>query len=85
MKLNDDQLQKLQERNKLLDILENQGQQIVVVGDTSSGKSTTINFLLGYPFNFVAQGIGTRRPCVMTLTPDPTRKEVLFPNSFPKT
>lgn len=84
MKLNDDQLQKLQERNKLLDILENQGQQIVVVGDTSSGKSTTINFLLGYPFNFVAQGIGTRRPCVMTLTPDPTRKEVLFRTRFQK-
>ena len=57
----------MQDRNKLLDILENQGQQIVprhgshfctwqdgekrcsntevVVGDTSSGKSTTINFL----------------------------------------
>lgn len=82
--LNEAQLAKLQDRNKLLDILENQGQQIVVVGDTSSGKSTTINFLLGYPFNFVAQGIGTRRPCVMTLTPDPLREEVSFQVKFQK-
>ncbi|CAJ1361109.1 unnamed protein product [Effrenium voratum] len=82
--LDPEQLSKLQDRNKLLDILENQGQQIVVVGDTSSGKSTTINFLLGYPFNFVAQGIGTRRPCVMTLTPDPEREKVLFRTKFQK-
>jgi len=82
--LEPEQLSKLQDRNKLLDILENQGQQIVVVGDTSSGKSTTINFLLGYPFNFVAQGIGTRRPCVMTLTPDPEREKVLFRTKFQK-
>jgi len=82
--LDPEQLSKLQDRNKLLDILENQGQQIVVVGDTSSGKSTTINFLLGYPFNFVAQGIGTRRPCVMTLTPDPDREKVLFRTKFQK-
>eukprot|EP00442_Polarella_glacialis_P052124 CAMPEP_0115160346 /NCGR_PEP_ID=MMETSP0227-20121206/70755_1 /TAXON_ID=89957 /ORGANISM="Polarella glacialis, Strain CCMP 1383" /LENGTH=1360 /DNA_ID=CAMNT_0002572235 /DNA_START=111 /DNA_END=4191 /DNA_ORIENTATION=+ len=82
--MSESQLAKLQERNKLLDILENQGQQIVVVGDTSSGKSTTINFLLGYPFNFVAQGIGTRRPCVMTLTPDPNQNEVVFRTRFQK-
>lgn len=82
--LSQDQLAKLQERNKLLDVLENQGQQIVVVGDTSSGKSTTINFLLGYPFNFVAQGVGTRRPCVMTLTPDPEREKVQFRVRFQK-
>lgn len=84
VQLGPNQLRKLQDRNKLLDILENQGQQIVVVGDTSSGKSTTINFLLGYPFNFVAPGIGTRRPCVMTMIPDPSRREVLFRVKFAK-
>eukprot|EP00930_Biecheleria_cincta_P033051 TRINITY_DN2289_c0_g2_i1.p1 TRINITY_DN2289_c0_g2~~TRINITY_DN2289_c0_g2_i1.p1 ORF type:complete len:1642 (-),score=322.61 TRINITY_DN2289_c0_g2_i1:205-5130(-) len=61
-----------------------QSQQIVVVGDTSSGKSTTVNFLLGYPISYVAQGIGTRRPCVITLTPDPHREAVLFQVKFQK-
>ena len=39
------------------------------------GVSSGSNPRLGYPFNFVAQGIGTRRPCVMTLTPDPEREK----------
>jgi hypothetical protein len=38
-------------------------------------KSADCQLRLGYPFNFVAQGIGTRRPCVMTLTPDPEREK----------
>ncbi|CAE7297259.1 unnamed protein product [Symbiodinium sp. CCMP2592] len=84
-KVSDEQRLKLQDLNKLLDIsVEHKGQQIVVVGDTSAGKSTTINFLLGYPFNFVARGIGTRRPCVMTLTKHPDYDLVHFKVKFEK-
>ncbi len=53
------ELSRIFKKNALLDVLGNEGQQIVVVGDTSTGKSTVINFLLGFPINFEASGIGT--------------------------
>lgn len=57
----------LQKKNCLLNVLgEDGGGNIVVCGDTSVGKSTVINFLLGFPLNLEAMGVGTRRPCVLS-------------------
>jgi hypothetical protein len=76
------QIVKLKQKNSLLNTLENKGTQIAVVGDTSTGKSTTINFLLGFPVNFEASGIGTRRPCVICQEFDPKADDMHFRVAF---
>lgn len=78
------ELSRIFKKNALLDVLGNEGQQIVVVGDTSTGKSTVINFLLGFPINFEASGIGTRRPCVLTQVQKMGQKTVQFSARFCK-
>eukprot|EP00928_Gymnodinium_smaydae_P098252 TRINITY_DN9099_c0_g6_i1.p1 TRINITY_DN9099_c0_g6~~TRINITY_DN9099_c0_g6_i1.p1 ORF type:complete len:1568 (+),score=478.91 TRINITY_DN9099_c0_g6_i1:74-4705(+) len=74
----DQELVKITQKNTLLNVLGNEGQQISIVGDTSVGKSTTINFLLGFPINFEAGGVGTRRPCVISQVYAPDREEVKY-------
>lgn len=74
----------LMQKNALLDLVESRGSQIVVTGDTSVGKSTTINFMLGFPINFEAAGIGTRRPCVLSQVYEKGRTKVLFTVRFVK-
>jgi len=78
------QIEQLKTKNNLLNTLENRGTQIAVVGDTSTGKSTTINFLLGFPVNFEAAGIGTRRPCVICQEYDETCEKIKFKVVFTK-
>lgn len=59
------------ELNKLLDPEEREKlkiRQVVLCGDTSSGKSTIANFLLGCNINHVGLGVATRRPCVIRVT-----------------
>eukprot|EP00928_Gymnodinium_smaydae_P098251 TRINITY_DN9099_c0_g5_i1.p1 TRINITY_DN9099_c0_g5~~TRINITY_DN9099_c0_g5_i1.p1 ORF type:complete len:1560 (+),score=370.82 TRINITY_DN9099_c0_g5_i1:106-4785(+) len=73
-----EELVKITQKNTLLNVLGNEGQQISIVGDTSVGKSTTINFLLGFPINFEAGGVGTRRPCVISQVYAPEREEVKY-------
>jgi len=68
-------------KNKMLDILED-GEQIVVCGDTSVGKSTIVNFLLQFPINHTSGGIGTRRPTVVNMVPDPLCSTPLFKVTF---
>jgi len=66
-----DQQEMLNRKNELLNVLGNDaGAQAVALGDTSSGKSTTLNFLFGFPINKESDGICTRRPCVMTMKPN---------------
>lgn len=84
MQITADQEKKIAKKNLLVNAMGTEGQQIVVVGDTSTGKSTTINFLLGYPINFEAAGIGTRRPCVIAQEMDPSAEEVVYKIYFPK-
>eukprot|EP00928_Gymnodinium_smaydae_P037353 TRINITY_DN2594_c0_g1_i1.p1 TRINITY_DN2594_c0_g1~~TRINITY_DN2594_c0_g1_i1.p1 ORF type:complete len:1500 (+),score=432.19 TRINITY_DN2594_c0_g1_i1:106-4605(+) len=79
------ELQQLNQKNALLDVLDSSaGQQIVVVGDTSVGKSSMINFMLGYPINFESAQIGTRRPCIISQVCDPEREDVVFEVKFCK-
>ena len=69
----------LQTKNCLLNVLgEDGGGSIVVCGDTSVGKSTVINFLLGFPLNFESMGVGTRRPCVLSQVNDASCEVVQF-------
>jgi len=84
MKITPEQEVLIQKKNLLVNALGSEGQQIVVVGDTSTGKSTTINFLLGYPINFEARGIGTRRPCVISQEADPNSDVVTYSIKFNK-
>lgn len=58
--------------NSLRDHKANRETEVVVVGDTSSGKSTTINYILGYTFNYISSQIATRRPCIITMMPGET-------------
>mmetsp|Transcript_143473 Transcript_143473/g.261003 ORF Transcript_143473/g.261003 Transcript_143473/m.261003 type:complete len:1634 (+) Transcript_143473:69-4970(+) len=81
----DAQTLKLYQKNLFSNVLpSDESQQIVVVGDTSTGKSTSINFLLGFPINFEAKGVGTRRPCVIELVKDANCEEVMYEVNFPK-
>lgn len=76
-----DEARKLQLKNRLQNQLANSagsGSQVVFLGDTSSGKSTTINYVLGFPLMHHAPGIGTRRPCITTKTPLQDCKTVEF-------
>ena len=76
---NAEQCQLLQTKNCLLNVLGNDGGgSIVVCGDTSVGKSTVINFLLGFPLNFESMGVGTRRPCVLSQVNDQSCEVVQF-------
>lgn len=76
---------KLYQKNLYSNVLpSDEAQQIIIVGDTSTGKSTTINFLLGFPINFEDPDIGTRRPCAIELVKDVTCKQVMYEVHFPK-
>jgi hypothetical protein len=46
--------------------------EMVVVGMQSDGKSSFIEGLLGFQFNLVDTGIGTRRPLVIEMANDPS-------------
>eukprot|EP01102_Stenamoeba_stenopodia_P000621 TRINITY_DN10596_c0_g1_i1.p1 TRINITY_DN10596_c0_g1~~TRINITY_DN10596_c0_g1_i1.p1 ORF type:complete len:881 (+),score=221.50 TRINITY_DN10596_c0_g1_i1:184-2826(+) len=48
--------------------------ELVVVGMQSDGKSSFIEALLGFQFNIVDTNIGTRRPLVLQMMNDPTKK-----------
>eukprot|EP01127_Copromyxa_protea_P016077 TRINITY_DN4719_c0_g1_i5.p1 TRINITY_DN4719_c0_g1~~TRINITY_DN4719_c0_g1_i5.p1 ORF type:complete len:420 (-),score=58.56 TRINITY_DN4719_c0_g1_i5:1350-2609(-) len=49
--------------------------EIVVVGMQSDGKSSFIEGLLGFQFNLVDTNIGTRRPLVLQMVNDPSRRD----------
>jgi hypothetical protein len=75
---------KLERKNALLDVMGTEGQQVIVTGDTSVGKSTIINFILGFPVNFEATGVGTRRPSIISLTKDVSCEDPQFDVKFVK-
>jgi GTPase SAR1 family protein len=47
--------------------------EVVVVGMQSDGKSSFIEALLGFQFNIVDTGIGTRRPLIIQMMYEPTQ------------
>jgi hypothetical protein len=73
----------MQKNNCLLNVLgEEGGGNIVVCGDTSVGKSTVNNFLLGFPLNLEGQGVTTRRPCIISQVRDTLAEIPIFRVSF---
>ncbi|KAL7718689.1 Dynamin-type G domain-containing protein [Entamoeba marina] len=48
--------------------------ELVVVGMQSDGKSSFIEALVGFQFNVVESTIGTRRPLIIQMTNDPTKR-----------